>query len=155
MAHYEAGRSSLTIDTCASPYHASLRPCRLAWHRRSASPFRLVVSAQQSPIHYGELIAFHSHSQAKTTETGDRPRPFPKPLHKATLFRARGSVPHERRTAACLSGGPPGPSTTRKRVTPVTVQCPAQSLSRLVGDHIMGLQACMAHVRSGALGLVN
>ena len=102
MAHYEAGRSSLTIGTCTSPYHASLRPCRLAWHGRSASLFRIVVSAQQGPIHYGELIAFHLYSPAKTTETGDRPRPFSKPSHKATLFRAHGTVLHEGHTTACL-----------------------------------------------------
>ena len=102
MAHYEAGRSSLTIDTCTGPYNASLQPCRLAWHGRSASLFRFVVSAEQGPIHYGEFIAFHTYSQAKTTETGDRPRPFSKPWHKTILFRAHGTVFHEGHTTACL-----------------------------------------------------
>ena len=61
--------------------HAML-PCGLVgWLVMGAvlSLFRLVASAQQGPIHYGEFIAFHSYSQAETTETGDRPRPFSKP----------------------------------------------------------------------------
>ena len=102
MAHYEAGRSSLTIDICTRPYNASLRPCRLAWHGRSASLFRLVVSAQQGAIHYGGFIAFHTYSQAKTTETGDRPRPFSKPRLKAILFNAHGKVLCEGHTTARL-----------------------------------------------------
>ena len=42
------------------------------------SLFRLVASAQQGPIHYGEFIAFHLYFK-KTAETGDRTRPFSKP----------------------------------------------------------------------------